>query len=63
MSEQRRQLEEAKTLADNNNLLDSYRLYKEIEKEFARLDELSREAQEHRRTIAQKLRKMGVRIR
>ena len=58
-----KQLEEAKSLADNNKLLDSYRLYKEIEKEFSRLNELSREAQEHRRAIAKELRKMGVRIR
>ena len=40
----RTKLDEAKALHDENRLLDSYRLYKEIEEEFARLEELGREA-------------------
>ncbi len=59
----REKLATAESLEDDNQLLDSYRLYKEVEKEFARLEELGREALEHRRAIGSKLRKMGVRIR
>lgn len=59
----REKLAEAEALEGDNRLLDSYRLYKEIEKEFARLEDLGREAQDHRREIGRTLRKMGVRIR
>jgi hypothetical protein len=59
----RARLDAAKKLEDENRLLDSYRMYKEIEKEFARLDELGREAQEHRRSVASELKKLGVSIR
>lgn len=59
----RTRLAEARKLQEDNQLLDSYRLYKEIEKEFARLDELGREAKECRREIGSTLRKMGVTIR
>lgn len=59
----RGKLDEAERLRQENQLLDSYRLYKEIEKEFSRLEDLGREAGEHRRDVGSTLRKMGVRIR
>jgi len=59
----REKLEEANRLRAENQLLESYRLYEQIEKEFARLEELGDEAEEHRKEVGQTLRKMGVRIR
>lgn len=59
----RGQLAEADRLRAENQLLESYRLYEKVEKEFARLEELGREAQEHRREVGRTLADMGVRIR
>jgi len=59
----REKLDEAGRLRSENQLLESYRLYEQIEKEFARLEDLGSEAEEHRKEVGQALRKMGVRIR
>jgi len=56
----RAKIVEAEGLRDEQRLLDSYRLFKEIEEEFGRLESLSREAQEHRQSIGSTLRKMGA---
>ncbi len=59
----RGKLAEASRLRENDELLTSYRLFQEVEKEFARISDLSREAEECRREVGQALKKMGVRIR
>ena len=50
----------ASTLKQDNRLLDSYRLYQEIVEEFAKLEELSKEASKHRRELLTKLRGLGI---
>ena len=53
-------LVEAAALHQDRRLLDSYRLYQEIEKEFAKLEDLSKEASKHRKELLTKLRGLGI---
>ncbi|MGE4620221.1 MAG: hypothetical protein AAEJ04_10490 [Planctomycetota bacterium] len=53
-------LEKAKNLRDDRRLLDSYRLYEEIEAEFARLEVFSKEANKHRKELFTALKKLGI---
>ncbi|MEC9476849.1 MAG: hypothetical protein VX764_07425 [Planctomycetota bacterium] len=53
-------LEEAAVLREDRRLLDSYRLYQEIEAEFARLEIFSKEASKHRKELFTALRRMGI---
>lgn len=56
-------LASAGKLHEDKKLLDSYRLYREIEKEFSRLEDASREAKRHARALSGKLRRLGVGLR
>ena len=51
---------QASELKKENRLLDSYRLYEEIEKEFEKLKEYSKEASKHRKELLKKLRDLGL---
>ncbi|NCG00017.1 MAG: hypothetical protein GWP39_10960 [Planctomycetia bacterium] len=51
---------QASELKKENRLLDSYRLYEEIEKEFEKLKEYSNEASKHRKELLKKLRDLGL---
>lgn len=53
-------LAKADDLRENKKLLAAYDLYKEIEKEFAKIDDLSDHAKKCRREVAGKLRDLGV---
>ena len=53
-------MEKAAELRGNRRLLDSYRLYEEIEAEFARLETFSKEASKHRKELFTALRRMGI---
>jgi hypothetical protein len=53
-------LDRAAALHEDRQLLDSYRLYEEIEKEFARLEDLSKQASKHRKELLTKLRGLGI---
>ncbi len=56
-------LDRANQLRDDRQLLDSYELYKQIDKEFARLRSLSRKADRCAKEVASDLKRMGVKIR
>ena len=51
---------QASALKKENRLLDSYRLYEEIEKEFEKLKEYSKEASKHRKELLKKLKDLGL---
>ncbi len=53
-------LEQAADLREKRRLLDSYRLYQEVEKEFLRLEAFSKEASKHRKELFRALRRMGI---
>lgn len=53
-------LEKAADLRQDRRLLDSYRLYEEIEEEFARLEAFSKEASKHRKELFNALKRMGI---
>lgn len=53
-------LEKAEDLRENKKLLAAYDLYKEIEKEFAKIDELSDHAKKCRREVRKELKELGV---
>jgi hypothetical protein len=53
-------LEQAADLREGRRLLDSYRLYQEIEKEFLRLEAFSKEASKHRKELFTALRRLGI---
>ena len=50
----------AARLKEEKKIVDSFKLYKEIEEEFERLKELSKEASKHRKELLKKLRDMGL---
>ena len=52
--------EKANQLKGDNQLLDAYRLYKEVQGEFSRLKSLSGEARRCARDVAVDLKKMGI---
>ncbi len=52
--------EKANQLRGQEQLLDAYRLYKEVQDEFSRLKGLSREARRCARDVASDLKKMGI---
>ena len=51
---------EAARLKEEKKIVDSFKLYKEIEEEFERLEQLSKEASKHRKELLKKLRDMGL---
>ncbi|HIA28049.1 MAG TPA: hypothetical protein EYN79_08040 [Planctomycetes bacterium] len=56
-------LAEAGQMHEERKLLQSYRLYREIEKEFSRLAEASMQAKRHARALSGELRRLGVGLR
>ena len=46
--------------SEEKKIVDSFKLYKEIEEEFERLEKLSKEASKHRKELLKKLRDMGL---